>query len=59
MVPASKGSEVVFLTSAERVMPLKVKSVKLWGKDGTGDRIAKLKPEEKIINVAMLATKPF
>ncbi len=58
MVPASKGSEVVFLTSAERVMPLKVKSVKLWGKDGTGDRIAKLKPEEKIINVAMLATKP-
>jgi hypothetical protein len=30
--------------------------VKLWGKDGTGDRIAKLKDDEKIISVAAIAT---
>jgi hypothetical protein len=33
-------------------MPLRLDSVKLLGKDGAGDRIAKLKEEEKIIGVA-------
>jgi hypothetical protein len=33
-------------------MPLRLDAVKLFGKDGTGDRIAKLKEEEKIIAVA-------
>ncbi|MEW6496980.1 MAG: DNA topoisomerase (ATP-hydrolyzing) [Cyanobacteriota bacterium] len=58
MVAALPDTEVALLTSAERVVRLSVKSVKLWGKDGTGDHIAKLKPEEKIISVTDLTTKP-
>jgi DNA gyrase subunit A len=57
MVPALPASEVLILTSGERAVPLKSDSVKLWGKDGTGDRIAKLKAEEKIIRVLPLATE--
>jgi DNA gyrase subunit A len=56
IVPALLGSEVVLLTSAQQAVPLKFDSVKLWGKDGSGDRIAKLKPEEKITSIATLAT---
>ncbi len=54
MVPALPTSEVVLLTSAERVVSLRSDSVKLWGKDGTGDRISKLNPEEKIITVTTM-----
>ncbi len=57
MVVALPNSEVVLLTSAERVVRLQVKSVKLWGKDGTGDRIAKLQPEEKILSVTTIGTE--
>jgi len=52
MVSASSAPEVLLVTSDERVMPLRLDAVKLFGKDGTGDRIAKLKEEEKIIAVA-------
>jgi DNA gyrase subunit A len=55
MVRASLASEVMLVTNAERKVPLPLDSVKFWGKDGTGDRIAKLKPEEKIISVTALA----
>jgi len=51
MVPASQVSEVVLVTSEQEVVCLPVDSVKLRGKDGVGDRIAKLRPEEKIITV--------
>jgi DNA gyrase subunit A len=54
MVPALPTSEVVLLTSTERVVSLRSDAVKLWGKDGTGDRISKLNPEEKIITVTAL-----
>jgi DNA gyrase subunit A len=57
IVPASVASEVALLTSDERVLRLRLDSVKLWGKDGTGDAIAKLKPEEKILTVTALATE--
>jgi DNA gyrase subunit A len=53
MVPASRESEVMLVTSGERVVRLRLESVKLWGKDGTGDRVAKLQQEEKIIAVAI------
>ncbi len=52
MVSAPAASEVVLLTSAQRMVSLRLDSVKLWGKDGTGDRIAKLKQDEKVIAVA-------
>ena len=55
MVRASLASEVMLVTNAERKVPLPLDSVKFWGKDGTGDRIAKLKLEEKIISVTALA----
>jgi hypothetical protein len=52
MIPQSLAAEVILVTSDERVMPLRLESVKLLGKDGAGDRIAKLKEEEKIDAVA-------
>jgi DNA gyrase subunit A len=55
IAPALPKSEVAFLTSAERVVILPIDSVEVLGKDGTGDRIPKLKPEEKIISVTAMA----
>jgi DNA gyrase subunit A len=55
MVPASRESEVMLVTSGERVVRLRLEAVKLWGKDGTGDRVAKLQQEEKIIAVAIVS----
>ncbi len=51
MVLAKVEAKVVLLTSTGRSMTLSVDSVPLWGKDGAGDRLAKLKPEEKIFSV--------
>jgi DNA gyrase subunit A len=45
----------MLVSSGERVLRLHLESVKLWGKDGTGDRVAKLQPEEKIIEVAIVS----
>lgn len=58
MIPVSPDPEVMLVTSEERVLRLQLESVKLWGKDGTGDRIAKLKPEEKILSLTTLVTDP-
>jgi DNA gyrase subunit A len=55
MVPASRESEVMLVSSGERVLRLRLESMKLWGKDGTGDRVAKLQQEEKIIAVAIVS----
>jgi DNA gyrase subunit A len=55
MSKASSESEVMLVTSGERTVSLQMESVKKWGKDGTGDRIAKLKAEEKILSVSVLA----
>ncbi|MGB7445082.1 MAG: DNA topoisomerase (ATP-hydrolyzing) [Coleofasciculaceae cyanobacterium] len=54
MIPAKSKSEAVLVTSTERVVPIKLDSVKLWGKDGTGDRLVKLQAEEKIVSVNAL-----
>jgi len=54
MISASGALEVALITSAERVERLPMKSVKLYGKDGTGDRIVKLKSDEKILAVAAI-----
>jgi DNA gyrase subunit A len=57
ITPALPTSEVALSTSAERVVLLPIDSVEVMGKDGTGDRIPKLKPEEKIISVTAMATQ--
>jgi len=57
MISASRTPEVALITSTERVERLSIKSVKLYGKDGTGDRIAKLKSEEKILAVTAISTE--
>jgi len=57
IAPALPKSEVAVLTSAEQVVILPIDSVEVLGKDGTGDRIHKLKPEEKIISVTAMATQ--
>ncbi|HEY9876333.1 MAG TPA: DNA topoisomerase (ATP-hydrolyzing) [Candidatus Obscuribacterales bacterium] len=54
MVPLAAEAEVVLLTSTQRLVRLSVDAVALWGKDGIGDRISQLKPDEKIINVRQL-----
>lgn len=54
--PAPPKAEVKLLTSTERVLNVRLDSVKLWGKDGVGNRVAKLKPEEKVVAVAGLET---
>lgn len=56
LVKASPDAKVALLTSTQRVVRIPMKSVTLWGKDGTGDRITQLKPEETISAVAALAT---
>jgi DNA gyrase subunit A len=52
MVAATESSEVVLVTT-QRVVRVAVNSVKVWGKDGAGDRIVQLNPEEKILNLVM------
>jgi len=55
MVLAPEAAEVILLTNTQRVIRLAVETVALWGKDGTGDRIPALNPDEKIITVTPLA----
>ncbi len=57
MIAASRASDVALVTNIERVIYIPINSVKVRGKDGTGDRITKLKQNEKIISVAALTTE--
>ncbi|PSO87257.1 MAG: DNA topoisomerase IV [Cyanobacteria bacterium QH_9_48_43] len=50
-------AQVSFLTNTKRLLRVSLNSVSFWGKDGVGDRIAKLKPEEEILRVTPLETK--
>lgn len=56
MALAPATDEVALLTSNQRMLRIAVDAVKLWGKDGTGDRISSLSPEEKIITVTAIAS---
>jgi DNA gyrase subunit A len=51
---ALPGSELTVMTDAERLLRVDVDQVNLWGKDGTGDRAAKLNKKEKIIEICSL-----
>lgn len=52
MVAAKESGEVTLVTE-RRTVRAGVKSVQFYGKDGMGDRIVQLNPDEKIVNVVM------
>ena len=52
--PALAGAELTVLTDADRLLRVEVDQVKLWGKDGAGDRAAQLNKKEKIIEICSL-----
>ncbi|OKH31697.1 DNA topoisomerase IV [[Phormidium ambiguum] IAM M-71] len=54
MVEAVPETKVLLLTDAPRTIYLPVERVAFWGKDGTGDRINKLKEEEKVVNLVIV-----
>ncbi len=56
MVLAPAAESVALVTNTQRVVRLPVDSVTLLGKDGTGERIPSLNPDEKVITVTLLAS---
>jgi DNA gyrase subunit A len=51
MVLAKQGESAILLTSNEERIVLPVDSIPLLGKDGTGDRLAKLKAQDRVVGV--------
>ena len=51
MALAEAQAQAVLVTSDAKRIVLSLDSVPFGGKDGAGDRVAKLKPEEKIVSV--------
>jgi DNA gyrase subunit A len=51
IVPAVKNGEVILVTSQDRLLNLPMNAVKLWEKDGSGDRIKILQPHEQILSL--------
>jgi DNA gyrase subunit A len=49
MVAAKAGTTTILATNSDRGIPVSVDSVAMGSKDGTGERIAKLKSEEAIV----------
>jgi DNA gyrase subunit A len=49
MVAAKAGTNVILATNSDRGIPVSVDSVAMGSKDGTGDRVVKLKSEEAIV----------
>ncbi|MBF2002695.1 MAG: DNA gyrase subunit A [Synechococcales cyanobacterium M58_A2018_015] len=54
ILPALAGAEVCLRTDSDRFLRLDVDRVKVWGKDGTGDRPLKLQKKEKVAEVCSL-----
>jgi DNA gyrase subunit A len=50
-IAASKGSKAILLTSRDRHIVLALDAIAVGSKDGTGERLAKLKSEEAIVSV--------
>ncbi len=57
MILARAGGSVILTTTAERRIILPLEQVPFWGKDGLGERVAKLNQEEKIINIYLQAVR--
>ncbi|MBD2578848.1 DNA topoisomerase (ATP-hydrolyzing) [Oscillatoria sp. FACHB-1406] len=45
----SDREQITIVTTSQRAIALPVKSIGLWGKDGCGDRVPKLKADEQIL----------
>lgn len=58
IVLAPAAAEIVLVTNAQRLVRIPVDSVNLKGKDGTGDRLSVLNPDEKIITLSAIAPTP-
>ena len=56
ILPAPKNGEAILVTSQERLLHLPVNSVKLWGKDGRGDRLKILESQETIVYLNLSQT---
>jgi DNA gyrase subunit A len=54
MVLAKQGEHAILLTNNQERIVLTVDSIPLLGKDGTGDRLAKLKAQDRIIGVVTM-----
>lgn len=57
MVLAETGSMLVIVTNHRRKLELEIDNIGLWGKDGTGDRLVKLKKEEIISTIYLETAK--
>ncbi|MGA9381960.1 MAG: DNA topoisomerase (ATP-hydrolyzing) [Phormidium sp.] len=55
MIEVIPETKVLLLTDTPRMINLPVERIAFWGKDGTGDRINKLKDEEKVVNLVIVA----
>jgi DNA gyrase subunit A len=51
MVLARSGEQVILLTSNQERIILEIDSIPLLGKDGAGDRLAKLKSQDRVVEV--------
>lgn len=54
MVEAIPETKALLLTDTPRMINLPVERIPFWGKDGIGDRINKLKEEEKVVNLVIV-----
>ncbi|ACK69385.1 DNA topoisomerase (ATP-hydrolyzing) [Gloeothece citriformis PCC 7424] len=54
MILAKPKKEVILVTNQERRLIIPIDSVGIWGKDGVGDQVVKLKPQESILLVVAL-----
>lgn len=55
--PALPGSAVTVLTDSNQLLRITTDKVKVWGKDGTGDRAVKLPKKEKILEICSLEVR--
>ncbi|HEY9300794.1 MAG TPA: DNA topoisomerase (ATP-hydrolyzing) subunit A, partial [Phormidium sp.] len=54
MIEAIAETKALLLTDTPRMVNLSVERIPFWGKDGTGDRINKLKEQEKVVNLVIV-----
>lgn len=53
IIPAHRNGEAIIVTSQDRLLSLPVTAIKLSSKDGQGDRLKILEPQEQIISLSL------
>jgi DNA gyrase subunit A len=56
VIVGNERDKVLLKTDRDREIILSINSVALWGKDGSGDRSVKLKPQEKITTLKSIVS---